>query len=254
MTEGLRSALEAGTGRGVRIGILDTGVASDLPHLEGSVAANFEVEMRVETPEIVSYHRGEDVIGHGTANAWLIHHFAPDSTLYNVRVIGRTPRDTSSKLLAGLEFAIGQGWDILNLSLGTEASRSALHELVIEAHRKGILMIAAKDNHPDRMGYPAAFPEVIGVDMEHFDDPFEIRFDPEREIEVEARGIYVEAPRPDGSWHHFTGTSFACPHVTAIAARLREANPRLNHADLKVALAELSKFASATGTFENAVP
>lgn len=240
MTEALRKALETGTGKGVRIGILDTGVASDLPVLDASVVANYEVEMRGEKPEIVCYGHGEDVIGHGTANAWLIHHFAPGAELFNVRVIGRTPRDTSSKLLAGLEFAIGQDWDILNLSLGTEASRTALHELVVEARGKGILMIAAKDNHPDRTGYPAAFPEVIGVDMEHFSDPFEIRFDPDREIEVEARGIYVEAPRPDGSWHRFTGTSFACPHVTAIAARLKQQAPELSLEDLKNALASLA--------------
>ena len=238
--KGVREALESGTGKGIRIGILDTGVASALPCFGGSIAANFEVEMRKGKPEVACYGQGEDVIGHGTANAWLIHHHAPDAELFNVRVIGRTPRDTSSKLLAGLKFAIEQEWDVLNLSLGTEASRSALHDLVIEAHRKGILMVAAKDNHPDRAGFPAAFPEVIGVDMDHFEKPFDCRFDPSREIEVEARGIYVKAPRPDGSWHHFTGTSFACPHVTAIAARIKERMPELTPDGFREALGSLS--------------
>jgi len=235
-----REALETGTGKGVRIGILDTGVVSALSCFDECISANFEVEMRGEKPEVVCYGHGEDVIGHGTANAWLIHQYAPDAELFNVRVIGRTPRDTSSKLLAGCAFAIEQGWDVLNLSLGTEASRSALHALVLEAHRKGILMVAAKDNHPDRVGYPAAFPEVIGVDLEHFEKPFDFRFDPDREIEVEACGIYVDAPRPDGSWHHFTGTSFACPHITAIAARLKERLPELTPDGFREALASLS--------------
>ena len=45
---------KSGTGKGIRVGILDTGVVSDLACFDGSIGANFEVEMRGENPEVAS--------------------------------------------------------------------------------------------------------------------------------------------------------------------------------------------------------
>jgi len=143
------------------------------------------------------------------------------------------------KLLKALDFAIGQEWDILNLSLGTESQYAELAMLADDAYYQGMLWVAAKDNKRNKVGYPAGLASVVGVDMDYFEDPLRFRFHPAKVTEIEASGVYVDAPTPDGGWSQFTGTSFACPQVTGIAARLRQHFPDLSPFQLKTALAVL---------------
>lgn len=236
----LRECLETGTGKGVRVGILDSGVASGLPELNGRVVSNYEVvERRHGKPSISRLEEGKDVIEHGTACAYIIHQHAPDAEMHSIRVIGASHSSTSQKLLAALEFAVEQQWDILNLSLGTESSYEQLARLADQAYYQGMIWIAAKDNKRNKVGYPAGLASVVGVDMDFFEQPSQFRFHAGKVIEVEACGVYVDAPTSNGGWQQFTGTSFACPQVTGIAARLREHFPDLTPFQLKAALASL---------------
>lgn len=236
----LRELLDSGTGKGVRVGILDSGIESRLPELDDKVAAAFDVVDEGDSgPEIIPMKRGDDLTGHGTACAYIVHQQAPDAEIYDLRVIGEGMSSTSEKLIAALEFASEQEWDILNLSLGTEKNYERLSELADAAFYQGAIWIAAKDGKHDRANFPAAFPSVVGVDMEYFADAMEFNFFADRPIEVEASGIYVEAPGPDGGVHQFTGTSFACPQVTGIAARLREHFPGMSAAEFRIALSVL---------------
>ena len=236
----LREVLEQGTGKGVKIGILDSGIASDLPELNGRVVENFEViEQRHGSARVVPLERGVDVIEHGTACAYIIHQLAPDAELHSIRVIGRTHSATSQKLLAALNFAVDRQWDILNLSLGTESNYEHIARLADRAYYQGMIWVAAKDNKRNKVGYPAGLASVVGVDMNYFDDPLTYRFHSGKVTELEAAGVYVDAPTPDGGWSQFTGTSFACPQITGIAARFREHFPDLTPFQLKTALAAL---------------
>lgn len=236
----LRECLRSGTGKGVRVGILDSGVASEIPELNGRVVANYEVaDRRQGRPVVERLEKGVDVIEHGTACAYIIHKHAPDAELHSIRVIGRTHSSTSQRLLAALEFAVEQKWEILNLSLGTESSYEELARLADRAYYQGMIWVAAKDNKRNKVGYPAGLASVVGVDMDYFEDPSVFRFYPGRVTEVEACGVYVDAPTPNGGWQQFTGTSFACPQVSGIAARLREHFPDLTPFQLKAALVAL---------------
>jgi subtilisin len=237
--EQLRECLATGTGRGVRVGILDSGVASDLPHLHGRVVANYEVVEDRQRARVVAIEKGIDVIEHGTACAYIIHRHAPDAELHSVRVIGHSHSATSSKLLCALRFAVEQKWDILNLSLGTESNYEMIARLADEAYYGGMIWVAAKDNKRNKVGYPAGLASVVGVDMDYFEDPLNFRFHAGRVTEVEAAGVYVSAPTSCGAWQHYTGTSFACPQISGIAARLREHFPDLTPFQLKAALAAL---------------
>lgn len=248
-TSRLRDLVESGTGRGVRIGILDSGVASHLPQLNGRVLSNHEVvEDRRGGTRVIPLEHGVDAIEHGTACAYIIHRHAPDAELHSVRVIGRSHLATTGKLLAALEFAVEQNWDILNLSLGTEASYERISRLADRAHYRGQLWIAAKDNKRRRAGYPAGLASVVGVDMDHFENPLTFRYHNGRETEVEAAGVYVEAPTSSGGWQQFTGTSFACPQISGIAARLRQHLPGLTPFQFKAALSALRQNRAESGT------
>ncbi len=212
-----RRQLREGTGCGVRIGILDTGVADHAPGLRGIVRSHCTVG---EAGTILTSLRGNDAIGHGTACAWILKQLAPEAELHSVRIFGRSFRERGEKLVAGLAFAIERGWDIINVSLGTGGFREELIDLANLAEERGIVVVAAANNEPGKASFPAELPNVIGVEGGAFGSPLEFRFRAGDRIEVEASGIYVRAPWPNGEFTHFTGSSFACPHVSAIAARL----------------------------------
>lgn len=223
-----------GDGRGVRIGIVDTGVDDRIPELQGAIHSHFAAGLGGRYRRV---KKGGDDIGHGTACAWILKSLVPAAELHSIRVIGRSPQEKVERLIVGLRMALDQGWPVINVSLGTPGSRDILEELAEEAKRRGQIIVAAASNDPDRESYPASLPQVIGVDASSLEDRLGFRYREGRSIEVEAHGIYVEAPRPDGSWFHYTGSSFACPHVAAIVARLWE--PGIGSVGIREKLAAL---------------
>ncbi len=223
----VRELLQQGTGEGVRVAILDTGVDAEHPALEGAVAGCHEVTRAGRSFRCQPTDQG-DPVGHGTACAGIIHSIAPQAELHSVRVMGRDAAGTLDQLLFGIAWAVDQDMDVINLSLGTVQKRSQdkLRELVDLAYFKGQIVVAAANNQ-GVVSYPAHFASLIAVDNEAFPDPNTFEYRLGQPIELVANGIYVKAPSPGGSYRLFTGTSFACPHVTGQVARLRSVIPDL---------------------------
>jgi subtilisin family serine protease len=236
----LKELAATGTGGGVRVAILDTGVETDHPALEGSVEASYEIvpeEGRMTCRECP----GEDPVGHGTACAGIVHEHAPEASLLSVRVVGKSAGGTGEQLLYGLHWTINEGKaQVINLSLGTLQSRfqAALHELVDRAYYEGILIVAAGHNRK-LLSYPSNFASLVGVDSASFEHPLSFRFRTGNPIEVEAHGVYVKAPAPGGNYQQWTGTSFAAPHVAALAARLKSQVPDLTPFEFKAFMKSL---------------
>jgi subtilisin family serine protease len=237
--------LAEATGRGVCVAILDTGVDVTHPDLQGAVARSVEVtappQLRVQdldpgrlTP------RQLDAVGHGTACAGIIHELAPEARLLSVRVIGQGAGGTGEQLLRGLQWVLEQREprvQVVNLSLGTLQERFAppLRRLVDQAYWDDVVLVAAANN----MGvpsYPAQFASLIAVDNQGFAEPLMFQYQRGKPVEVVARGIYVKAPKSGGGYQLWTGTSFACPHVSALVARLLSLNPGLTAFQVKTLL------------------
>ncbi|MCH8828836.1 MAG: S8 family serine peptidase [Planctomycetes bacterium] len=234
--ERLRALLREGTGKGVTVAILDTGVDAEHPALQGAVRSSYEVVRRGRRLVCQPSTAG-DQVSHGTACAGIIHKIAPEAELISVRVIGTNAVGTGDQLLHGLAWAIEQDVDVINLSLGTLQQRfnAALHELVDRAYFTGKILVAAANNH--RLpSYPAHFASLIAVDNQSFPDPLTFRYQLGQPIETVAHGIYVNAPSPGGKYQCFTGTSFACPHITGLVARLRSVISSLTSFQLKTFL------------------
>ena len=231
--------LMSGRGNGVKIGLLDTGVQDDHPDVQGTIAAHYEIEGHGE--QVTRVRQGFDWISHGTACAGIIHEMAPEAEIHSVQIIGQKPTGTPANLMAGLRFAIDQGWDVINISAGAGRPHKELRIMAEEAWNAGIIVIAAKDNRPGEIGFPAAFPTVLAVDMEHFKDRLTFRYDPACLVQVEAKGVYVDAPCADGGRKLYTGSSFAAPHISAIAARLKSEVPELDAWMFREVLSELTE-------------
>jgi subtilisin family serine protease len=232
----LRALLAEGTGMGVRIAVLDTGVDAAHPALEGSVRRSYEV-VRVGAKLACRPAKGEDLVGHGTACAGIIHSVAPEAELSSMRVIGKNAEGTGEQFIAGLRWAIDEKFDVVNLSLGTmqQRFRASLQELTERAYFAGVLLVAAGNNQ-QAVSYPANFASLIAVDNHSFSDPLTFNFKTGQPVELQAHGIYVRAPSPGGNYQLWTGTSFACPHVTGIVARLRSVIPDLTALQAKALL------------------
>jgi len=240
----LKEALAAATGAGVSVALLDTGVDVTHPDLRGAVVRSVEVLGRgqgvreLDVEQLTA--KDLDPVGHGTACAGIIHELAPQARLISVRVIGAGAGGTGEQFVSGMQWALQQEEpkiQVLNLSLGTIQERFAppLRQLVDQAYCHDRIVVAAANN----MGvtsYPADFASLIAVDNQSFPEPLMFQYHRNRKAEVVARGIYVQAPKSGGGYQLWTGTSFACPHITGVVARLLSLNPRLTPFQVKTLL------------------
>jgi subtilisin family serine protease len=178
-----------------------------------------------------------DLSGHGTACAGIIRSLAPACSLTSVRVLGPDLGGTAADLLTGLEWAIEQRFDVVNLSLSTRkrAAVSELHELADRAYFGGTLLVACAHNLPVE-SFPWRFSSVISVASHEEPDPLVFYANPEPPVEFFARGVDVEVAWLGGGRLRSTGNSFATPHLSGICALVLGKHPGLTPFQLKTVL------------------
>lgn len=233
----LQALLREGTGAGVRVAILDTGVDATHPALEGSVKSCMEVTT-VAGRLVCQPTTGGDAVGHGTACAGIIHSHAPLAELHSIRVMGGgNSGGTIEQLIFGLRWALQQGFHVLNMSLGTVQQNqiNTLRELTDQAYYQSQIIVAAANNQR-QVSYPANFASVIAVDNQSLKSPLEFLYRTGVPIELVANGVYVNAPAPGGKYQLFTGTSFACPQISGIVTRLKSRIPDMTPFQAKALL------------------
>jgi subtilisin len=223
------------TGAGVRVCVLDSGIELDHP-LVGTVQRSVAVSK--DGSEItINDDTAGDLCGHGTACAGIVRSLAPECELTSVRVLGAGYTGSAPVLLAGLEWAIEQGFDIINMSLSTTKKQyvDRLHELADSAYFKRTLLIASAHNMPVE-SFPWRFAAVISVGSHEAPDPFVVYANPRPPVEFFARGLNVEIAWLAGATIHATGNSFATPHVAGICALILSKHPELTPFQVKSVL------------------
>jgi subtilisin family serine protease len=216
------------TGAGVRVCVLDSGVELDHP-LVGPVQRSVAVTKEGDEITIADDDAG-DLCGHGTACAGIIRSFAPECDLTSVRVLGAGYTGSAAVLIAGLEWAIDQGFDIVNMSLSTTKKQyvDRLHDLADAAYFKRTMLIASAHNMPVE-SFPWRFASVVSVGSHESTDPYALYANPNPPVEFFARGLNVDIAWLGGETINATGNSFATPHVaglaTLILSKHRELTP-----------------------------
>lgn len=252
--EDLLAPAALGRGAGVRVAIVDTGIDASHPDVAAPVTRSVQVVMGQRGLAVVPAEPG-DPAGHGTACADIVAALAPEVELWSVRALGPGGRGSSAALLCALDWAVREGAQVINLSLGTRepAMAGPLRELVDEAYRKSLLVVAAANNMPGVLSYPAVFTSLVCVDAEYLPDRENFLFRTGDISELVAPGVYVDAAWPGGGRKLVTGTSFACPHISGHVARLLSANPGLAPFQVKTLLYAMGKRNRERGARESMV-
>src|SRR5919202_4663978 len=224
------------TGKGIKVCILDSGVEKDHP-LVGELSGSVAVSLGEDDEVIVGDDTEGDLCGHGTACAGIVRSLAPDCEIHSVRVLGAGYTGSGTILLAGLRWAIDQGFDVINMSLSTTKQKfaSLLHELADSAYFRRTMLVASAHNMPVE-SYPWKFSSVISVGSHELDDPLAFFYNPMPPVEFFARGYELEVAWLGGGRLRCTGNSFATPHIAAIVALILAKHPELTPFQLKSVL------------------
>ena len=139
---------------------------------------------------------------------------APECKLSSVRVLGQGFKGTGTVLLAGLRYAVEEGFDLINMSLSTTKRPFAavLHELADTAYFRRTVLVASAHNMPVE-SYPWKFSSVISVGSHEEEDPLAFFYNPNPPVEFFGRGVNVEV-----AW--LGGRS-----ITRLGKQLRDAAP-----------------------------
>ena len=261
-------------GAGVKVAIVDTGIDPDHPDLAGRVAGGESFvggDYRDENGH--GTHVAGIIAGSGAASGGRYRGVAPEATLYVARVLDRDGSGAMSGVMAGVEWAVDQGVQVINLSLGGAGSsdgQDALSLTCNAAVAQGIVVCVAAGNAgpgAKTIGAPGAAADVItvgAVDRQDAVARFSARgptADGRDKPDVCFPGVGIVSTRAAGLSpgepvdEHYTaisGTSMATPHASGVAALLLQAVPTLTPAEVKRALMDtaldLGEARTAQGT------
>jgi len=248
------------SGKDVKIGHLDTGLDANHPALAGAVAAYAEFDVGGIELAGAAPHDTDLVEGHGTHTAATIagravrgRHVgvAPGAALYAATVI--EGGDIIARILAGMDWVVGEGVRVLSLSLGIRGYVTDFLGIVDVLRDSGVLPVVAVGNEgAGTSRSPGNYPRVLSVGYYSeqdrvADDSSSQRF-PRRSQplvpDVVAPGEDVISARAGGGWRQLSGSSMAVPHVTGLAALLLEAHPTATVSRLERAIQSSAKLGS----------
>jgi len=198
----------------VRVAVIDSGVNTAHPHI-GPVAGGVTIGRNGEVEPGFT-----DLLGHGTAVMAAIQEKGGAADYYAIRVFRNALRTSSLSLARAIEWAIGEGMEIVNLSLGTAnpAHAALLAPLVERACAQGVRLVAAKDVEGTQH-YPGSLRGVVGVRMDPACPRDEYRLVHEGdEVTYFASGYPRPAPGIPTE-RNLQGISFAVANVSGLLVR-----------------------------------
>ncbi|TQC50566.1 peptidase S8 [Rhodococcus sp. WS4] len=230
-----RLTTSACSGRGVKVAVLDTGFDLNHPDFHGRT---------ITARSFVAGAEPQDGHGHGThcigtacgpamANGARRYGVAHEADIFVGKVLSDQGRGVDGGILAGIEWAIANGCQIISMSLGADvAAVSAAYEAVGQrALAAGVLIVAAAGNNANRaagrpglVGAPANSPSIMAVaaiDPDLGVANFSAASNPAVGGQIDVAGpglrVFSSVPMPV-RYGSKNGTSMATPHVAGIAA------------------------------------
>ena len=245
--------IDANTGQGIRVAIIDSGI--DLDHPDLKVAGGYNaINSRKSYND--DYRHGTHVAGIVAAldNEIGVIGTAPKVELYAVKVLNRRGIGFASDIIDGLQWSIDHGMQVANMSIGSSGSSQSYYDAIIAAYNAGITIVAAAGNNGGTDGsivWPARWSETIAVSatcsntkspdtckqgkaivmdangedgLAYFSSYASSIDEPNDDSSVVSinllagPGEEINSTWNDGYYHEGSGTSMATPHVTGVVA------------------------------------
>lgn len=225
------------TGKGVRVGIIDSGVDNEHPMVDGRVMGYARFAERPDGTIVTYDDAHEDSYGHGTACAGIIRTVAPDVEIHSIKVLGAFLSGKGTVFAAGMRWAVEQRLDVVNLSLGSTKRDffAIFHELADQAYFNRVMFCTAANNMPVP-SFPSLYAAVFSVASTDDRDPYTFYYNPSPPVEFGAPGIEVRVAWVDKGYITATGNSYACPHITGLIAKILGKHPGLTPFQVKTIL------------------
>lgn len=230
------------TGRGIKVAIVDTGIDIHHPFLKDSIVGGYDPFNQSTAPE--DYH---DFHGHGTHVAGIVRQVAPEAQLLSVRVFPKDQSEGESasyeSITEGIYWAIDNGAQIINLSLGGDNPPDSFKKVFEYAVSKGVLFAMASGNERSLVPLtPAAYAgEVDGIGFsvgatDKYGDMAVYSNYTGNNLAMKhlaAHGSTVlSAALGKQGFVKLTGTSMAAPQIAGVLALYRHAFPTKTNAEL----------------------
>ena len=231
----------------VVVAVADTGVQMDHPFLKGRLTDNgFDFIENDKDPQ--------DQHSHGTHVSGTIVDCTPglDIKIMPVRVLGASGGGTAAGIAMGIRYAIKNGANVINLSLGGGHS-NYLDDAIQEAVDSGVTVVVAAGNEGDNVmnHCPAHIINAItvgAVDSARKKASFSNYGEA---VDVVAPGVAIKSSVLKGEYGQKNGTSMASPHVAAAAAMLKYGYPDKTPAEIQQALKDTAVDLGDTGWDKN---
>ncbi|WDV56156.1 S8 family serine peptidase [Streptomyces coeruleorubidus] len=250
-------------GRGVKVAVLDTGVDTTHPDVRDQVigAKNFSSAATTGDRQGHGTHVASTIAGTGAKSGGKYKGVAPGAKILNGKVLNDAGEGDDSGIIAGMEWAVSQGADIVNLSLGggdtpgVDPMEATVNKL---SEQKGTLFAIAAGNEGEdgarTVGSPGSAANALTVGAVDGNDKlagFSSRgptADGALKPDVTAPGVGITAASAKGSaiakevgekpagYLSISGTSMATPHVAGAAALLKQQHPDWKFSELKSVL------------------
>ncbi len=251
------------TGKGIKVGIVDTGIDPNHPDFSGRIA-----QMKDFTGEGAADNNGHGthvagiVGGSGAASGGKYRGVAWECSFYIAKVLRGDGSGSMSDVMAGVEWAVQQGTQVINLSLGGEGACDGTDALSVTcdaAVGKGTAVcVAAGNSGPaaSTVGSPGCARNVITIGATDKEDQvasFSSRgptLDGRVKPDVCFPGVNIVSARASGTsmgtpvddyYTRASGTSMATPHATGACALLLQAKPGLSPQQIKDLLMNTAK-------------
>ncbi|MBN1260260.1 MAG: peptidase S8 [Anaerolineae bacterium] len=256
---------------GITIAILDSGVDEGHPDLSGKLVAGYDFIDGDSNPHDLNGH-GTHVSGIAAAttnNGAGVAGTDWQARIMPVRVLNEEGTGSTSGIIEGINWAVANGADVLNMSLGGPSASPSLQTAINNAHNAGALVIVSMGNDDSGIAqYPAAFSNVMAVaatsqsdtkasysnygghcdiaapggDMTYYHDP---------------KGIYSTMPTYDvfmttaysysKNYDFAQGTSQASPYVSGLAALVWAQNPSFTPDQVQARIEDTADDLGASG-------
>ncbi len=245
-------------GTGTTVAILDTGADADHPDLQGRIVIGKDF---TDSPngwnDLHGHgtHTASTVGGSGSASGGLKKGVAPHADLLVGKVLGDGGGGATSGIIAGMEWAVAQGADVISMSLGSTEQTTTCDDPMavavgsLSASSDSLFVIAAGNNGPanNTVNSPGCAPAALTVGAVDRDDTTAV-FSSRGPVngthvlkpEITAPGVGISAAAAGGrgadAYRSMSGTSMATPHVAGAAAIVKQRHPGWTGEQIKAGL------------------